>query len=187
MQNSKITVKKSVDKASLSNPKEGTVLTYTFKIANEGTTTLTAISLEDSLTGHGLSEITMNYPDDTKTLLPGQSMSATATYALKDADIKAKKVENLVTAKAKDPGDREIISDKASVTTTILVTVKPTATPTPTGTPSPTPTPSQPKIQTQTVSSPKTGDNTVGIWASVGALIVIPGILFVLIKKRKAA
>ena len=187
MQNSKITVKKSVDKASLSNPKEGTVLTYTFKIANEGTTTLTAISLEDSLTGHGLSEITMNYPDDTKTLLPGQSMSATATYALKDADIKAKKVENLVTAKAKDPGDREIISDKASVTTTILVTVKPTATPTPTGKPSPTPTPSQPKIQTQTVSSPKTGDNTVGIWASVGALVVIPGILFVLIKKRKAA
>ena len=96
-------MKKSVDKASLNNPKEGAVLTYTFSIANEGNTTLRDINLVDSLSGHGLSEIKMNYPDISKELKPGSTMTATATYTLTAADIKAGRVLNSVYVNAKDP------------------------------------------------------------------------------------
>ena len=180
-QNSKITVKKSVDKASLNNPKEGAVLTYTFSIANEGNTTLRDINLVDSLSGHGLSEIKMNYPDISKELKPGSTMTATATYTLTAADIKAGRVLNSVYVNAKDPSRKDVTSEKSEVTTKIIVPVTPTQAPT--KTPSPVPTISQVRYSTQTVTSPKTGDNTAGIVFALIVLAISPVLFTVLIKK----
>lgn len=178
---SKITVKKSVDKSSLNNPKEGTVLTYTFSIANEGGTTLKEITLVDSLSGHGLSEIKMNYPDTSHELKPGSTMTASATYTLTAADIKSGKVLNSSYATSKDPSDRDVTSEKSEVTTKIIVPVTPTQAPT--STPSPVPTTQQARYSTQTVTSPKTGDNTVGIMFAFIILIISPVLLNTLIKK----
>ncbi len=184
MQTSKITVKKSVDKASLNNPKEGTVLTYSFSIANEGGTTLHDITLVDSLTGHGLSEIKMNYPDITHELKPGTTMTATATYALTAADIKAGKVLNSSYVSARDPNRKEVTSQKSEVTTKIIVPVTPTKAPT--KTPSPVPTIQQVRYSTQTVTSPKTGDNTAGIIFALSVLVISPVLFTVLIKKYQS-
>ncbi len=181
VQISKLTVKKSVDKTSLSNPAVGTVLTYSFKITNEGSTTLTDIQLADSLTGHGLSDITYQYPDETKSLLPGKTMTASATYVLTQADINSKKVDNSVIAKGRDPLKKEITSERSSVTTTIISTVKPTASP------SPVPTTSQTRYTTQTVTSPKTGDDAAGIVVSVMVLLVGSLILITRIRRRRSA
>ena len=181
MQTSKITVKKSVDKASLNNPKEGAVLTYTFSIANEGNTTLRDINLVDSLSGHGLSEIKMNYPDISKELKPGSTMTATATYTLTAADIKAGRVLNSVHVNAKDPSRKDVTSEKSEVTTKIIVPVTPTQAPT--KTPSPVPTISQVRYSTQTVTSPKTGDNTAGIVFALIVLAISPVLFTALIKK----
>ena len=185
MQTSKITVKKSVDKVSLNNPKEGAVLTYTFSIANEGGTTLRDITLTDSLAGHGLSEIKMNYPDITHELKPGSTMTATAAYSLTAADIKAGKVLNSVYASARDPYKKDVTSQKSEVTTKIIVPVTPTQAPT--KTPSPVPTIQQVRYSTQTVTSPKTGDNTAGIIFALIVLAVSPVLFTVLIKKYQNA
>ena len=184
-QTSGITVKKSVDKASLNNPKAGTVLTYSFSITNEGGTTLKDITLNDSLTGHGLSEIRMNYPDTSRELKPGCTMTATATYVLTSADIKSGKVLNSVYASAKDPLKKDITSEKSEVTTKIIVPVTPTQAPT--STPSPVPTIQQVRYSTQTVTSPKTGDNTAGIIFALIVLAVSPVLFTVLIKKYQSA
>ena len=182
---SRLTVKKSVDKASLNNPKEGAQLTYTFSIANEGSTTLRDITLVDSLTGHGLSEIRMKYPEASRELLPGTTMSATATYTLTAADIKAGKVLNSVYAIAKDPSKKDVTSEKSSVTTTIIVPVTPTQAPT--KTPTPVPTIQQTRYSTQTVTSPKTGDNTAGIIFALIVLAAAPVLFTVLIKRYQNA
>ena len=181
VQTGKITVKKSVDKASLNNPKEGAVLTYTFSIANDGGTTLRDINLVDSLSGHGLSEIKMNYPDISHDLKPGSTMTASATYTLTAADIKAGRVINSVYVTAKDPSGKEVMSEKSEVTTKIIVPVTPTQAPT--KTPTPVPTISQVRYSTQTVTSPKTGDNTAGIVFAVIVLSISPVLFTVLIKK----
>ena len=183
LQTSKLTVKKSVDKASMNNPKEGAVLTYTFSIANDGGTTLRDINLVDSLSGHGLSEIKMNYPDISHELKPGSTMTASATYTLTAADIKAGRVINSVYVTAKDPSRKEVMSEKSEVTTKIIVPVTPTQAPT--KTPSPIPTISQVRYSTQTVTSPKTGDNTAGIVFAVIVLMISTMFSTVLIKKKK--
>lgn len=182
---SKITVKKSVDKASLNNPREGAVLTYSFSITNEGGTTLRDIALVDSLTGHGLSEIRMKYPDVSNELRPGGTMTATATYTLTAADIKAGKVLNSVYATAKDPSKKEVTSEKSEAATKIIIPATPTQAPT--KTPSPVPTVQQVRYSTQTVTSPKTGDNTVGIIFALITLAVSPVLFTVLIKKYQKA
>lgn len=181
LQTGKITVKKSVDKASLNNPKEGAVLTYTFSIANDGGTTLRDIKLVDSLSGHGLSEIKMNYPDISHELKPGSTMTASATYTLTAADIKAGRVLNSVYVTAKDPSRKELMSEKSEVTTKIIVPVTPTQAPT--KTPSPVPTVQPVRYSTQTVTSPKTGDNSAGIVFALIVLAISPVLFTVLIKK----
>lgn len=184
-QTSKINVKKSADKVSLNNPKEGAVLTYNFTIANEGCTTLKDIKLIDSLSGHGLSEIKMNYPDISQELKPGSTMTASATYALTSADIKAGKVVNSAYVTARDPSKKDVTSKKSEVTTKVIVPVTPTQAPT--NTPSPVPTIQQVRYSTQTVTSPKTGDNTAGIIFALIVLAISPVLFTILIKKYQNA
>jgi hypothetical protein len=82
---------------------------------------------------------------------------------------------------ARDPARKEVTSEKSEVTTKIIVPVTPTQAPT--KTPSPVPTISQVRYSTQTVTSPKTGDNTAGIVFAVIVLMISPVLFTVLIKK----
>ena len=111
-------------------------------------------------------------------------MTASATYSLTAADIKAGKVLNSAYAKAKDPARRDVTSEKSTVTTTIIVPVTPTEAPT--KTPSPIPVTQPVRYSTQTVTSPKTGDNTGGIVFALLILAISPALFTVLIKKYQS-
>jgi hypothetical protein len=112
-------------------------------------------------------------------------MTATATYTLTAADIKAGKVLNSVYATAKDPSKKEVTSEKSEASTKIIIPATPTQAPT--KTPSPVPTVQQVRYSTQTVTSPKTGDNTVGIIFALIILAISPVLFTVLIKKYQKA
>lgn len=79
----------------------GDVITYTLVAANDGTVTLTGVTIDDQL--EGLSELEYAWPGEVGVLLPGESVTATATYALTQADIDAGGVHNAATASAVPP------------------------------------------------------------------------------------
>ena len=85
---------------------------------------------------------------------------------------------------ARDPNRKEVTSQKSEVTTKIIVPVTPTKAPT--KTPSPVPTIQQVRYSTQTVTSPKTGDNTAGIIFALSVLVISPVLFTVLIKKYQS-
>ncbi|MFC4429112.1 DUF7507 domain-containing protein [Citricoccus alkalitolerans] len=95
----------------------GTTVGYDFTVTNTGNVTLTGVSLSDELAG--ISEITFGaWPTDgaAGTLAPGESVTATATYTLTQADVDAGQVDNLVTAAGTPPsGDPVGDEDTATV------------------------------------------------------------------------
>ncbi|WP_181157581.1 LPXTG cell wall anchor domain-containing protein [Microbacterium sp. MYb62] len=70
----------------------GDTIEYTFTATNTGNVTLTDVSISDEL--KGLSEIVYAWPGETGVLAPGESVTATATYALTQADVDAGSVDN---------------------------------------------------------------------------------------------
>ncbi|ROP73589.1 putative repeat protein (TIGR01451 family) [Frigoribacterium sp. PhB107] len=81
----------------------GDVLTYTFTATNSGTQTLTSVAVADPLPG--LSAVSYGtWPSGTPgTLAPGQRVTATATYAVTQADADAGSVVNTATASGRTP------------------------------------------------------------------------------------
>src|SRR5690606_2379404 len=66
----------------------GDAMEYAFTVTNTGNVTLTDVAVSDEL--EGLSEIVYGeWPGAEGTLAPGQSVTATATYDLTQADIDA--------------------------------------------------------------------------------------------------
>ncbi|MCI0157502.1 DUF11 domain-containing protein [Leifsonia shinshuensis] len=98
----------------------GDTVDYTFAARNTGTVTLTNVSIADPLPG--LSALTYAWPGIPGTLQPGETVTATATYALTQADVNAGSVVNTATASGADP-------DGTSVTDEDTATVTPTRTP----------------------------------------------------------
>ncbi len=84
-------------------PKAGDIVTYSFTAKNTGNTTLTGVSIADPL--NGLSTLTYGTWASavTGTLQPGESVTATATYPLKQTDIDAGTVANTATSSATSP------------------------------------------------------------------------------------
>ncbi|OYC97936.1 hypothetical protein CI089_05275 [Microbacterium sp. Yaish 1] len=81
---------------------DGDRISYEFRAANTGDVTLSAVSIADVLPG--LSEITYGaWPGASGVLAPGQSVTATATYALTQADRDAGVVENTATVVGTPP------------------------------------------------------------------------------------
>ena len=70
----------------------GTVITYTFTATNSGNVTLTAVSITDPRAG--LSALTYTWPGTAGRLLPGQVVTATATYTTTAADVTAGTITN---------------------------------------------------------------------------------------------
>ncbi len=90
----------SVLKTSVLNS-NGTI-SYTFKVENTGNVTLTDVALTDNhaaVTGSPIA-----------TLAPGptNAVTLTGTYTVSQADIDAGHVDNLASAKGKDPGDADV-------------------------------------------------------------------------------
>lgn len=110
-----LTVSKAVDRTEIppSSAVPGTVLSYTFTVRNTGTRALKSVSITDSIGSIG--KIT---PAKT-TLAPGEETTATVSYRITAADIKAGRVVNSATASGTNPSGSSVKSGESRVTTTI--------------------------------------------------------------------
>src|SRR5690606_26589065 len=80
----------------------GDEIVYSFVVTNSGDVTLTGVTLSDELVG--LSEITFGtWPGDAGVLAAGESVTASATYVLTQADVDAGQVDNLATTTGTPP------------------------------------------------------------------------------------
>ncbi|KQR36191.1 hypothetical protein ASF80_18575, partial [Microbacterium sp. Leaf159] len=80
----------------------GDTVQYSFRIANTGNVTLSAVALTDPLVG--LSDIEVTWPGAEGVLAPGATADATAEYELTQADVDRGRVDNTVTLTASAPG-----------------------------------------------------------------------------------
>ncbi|PPF91165.1 hypothetical protein C5C05_15885, partial [Clavibacter michiganensis] len=105
-----LTMTKSANPTAVS--KAGETITYSFLFTNTGNTTLTNITVnETSFSGTGeLSPI--DYP--TRTLAPGATTTATATYVVTQADADAGKVDNAAAGAGTPPGDTPVVETPPS-------------------------------------------------------------------------
>jgi len=114
---SAITLTKSADTSKFSTPiTSGDTITYTFVAQNTGNTTLTGVTVTDPL--EGLSKIDLTWPDTNAqgTLLPGQSVTGTATYDIEQTDIDSGHVNNTATTSGSSPTGPVSAMDEADVT-----------------------------------------------------------------------
>ncbi|MFW0776067.1 DUF7507 domain-containing protein, partial [Paenarthrobacter nitroguajacolicus] len=81
--------------------KVGDVITYAFSAKNTGNVTLKNVSITDPLVG--LSALVYTWPGVPGELLPGQTVTAAATYAITQADIDAGHVANSATTTGTPP------------------------------------------------------------------------------------
>jgi len=148
----------------------GDRVTFTYVITNTGAVALSGIMLTDPRPG--LSPIVFGpWPGAAGVLLPGQSVIATATYVLTEADEGTELVENaVVTAVGATPA--QVVTDAAAAAIPLPEPPPATPTPVPTGTgtpPTPEPTP---------VPSPDPGDTGAGVdLPATGATFSVLGIL----------
>ena len=114
-----------------STGRAGDVATFSFTLRNSGNQTLTRAAITDQLSG--LSSISYGtWPSGTAgTLAPGQQVTATATYPLRQGDVDAAQVRNTATATAAAPSGAAVTS--AGVSATVPVTASPSLTTTKTG------------------------------------------------------
>ena len=101
-QKAALTLKKSVDKSKLTGDeaRAGTVLTYSFEIANTGNVTVNEIAIDDELDGIGT--IKMNYPSKAGELAPGEKAAGKTTYKVVQADVNSGYVTNRAKASGKN-------------------------------------------------------------------------------------
>lgn len=96
----------------------GDVVTYNFRVTNTGNVTLTDPTVtETDFSGTGTAPVPV-CPANTS-LLPGQSVTCTAKYAVTQADIDAGSIRNTAKATATPPGTaKPPVSDPSSATVT---------------------------------------------------------------------
>jgi len=84
----------------------GETVTYTFVATNTGNVTLRDVTIVD--VKEGLSELAYTWPGEERVLAPGQSVTATASYVLTQADVDAGEVLNSATAVGTPPGGDDV-------------------------------------------------------------------------------
>ena len=103
--------------ADLQGPaRVGSTVEYTFTAANTGNVTITDVRISDRLPG--LSAITYAWPGEPGVLAPGETVTATASYTLTQADVDRGSVKNTALVTGTDPGGTPV-TDSDSVTVDI--------------------------------------------------------------------
>lgn len=89
----------------------GQTATYTFVVTNTGNVTLSEIVVtEDEFTGSGTPPVIVCPPDEVDALMPGSSVTCTASYVLTQADIDRGSVTNSATAAGTPPSAPRLTS-----------------------------------------------------------------------------
>ncbi|MFT2691471.1 lectin-like domain-containing protein [Clavibacter zhangzhiyongii] len=88
--------------ATLTGTGPGATVAYSFVLRNSGSVPLTGVALTDPLPG--LSSVTYAWPGTAGTLAVGQSVTATAAYTVRQADVDAGQVANTATARGTSAG-----------------------------------------------------------------------------------
>ncbi|MEQ4566698.1 hypothetical protein [Paenarthrobacter sp. CAP02] len=115
--NSGLEFSKTADASGVGDPTHvGDVIIYKFTIKNTGNVPLTGVAVNDPMVG--LSALTYAWPGVAGTLLPGETVTATATYAITQADINAGEVANTATASGRPPVGPPVATPPASVVVT---------------------------------------------------------------------
>ena len=115
----RIALVKSADASQVQTPaKPGDVITFTLVGTNTGTTTLLQVTIADPLSG--LSALAFTWPGPAGTLLPGQSVTATATYQVTKEDLELGRVSNAATITGTPPNGGSVTE-----TSTVDVPVTP--------------------------------------------------------------
>ncbi|WBL19807.1 DUF7507 domain-containing protein [Citricoccus sp. NR2] len=83
----------------------GESVTYSFEATNTGNVTLSEVSISDPL--EGLSELSYSWPGEVGVLAPGESVTASATYVLTQADVDRGWVQNVATAGGTPPNPED--------------------------------------------------------------------------------
>lgn len=179
-----IALTKTADATDIQSPAQaGETIAYTFVITNTGNTTLSAATIADQLTG--LSAIGYTWPGADGALVPGGTATATASYAITNADIAAGQVVNTATDSGTAPGGATVVSDPATATTPLTA-----VTPTPTPTPVPPGPPAPPAPNTSTAGGPlaDTGSNVaISALGVVAALLILTGMGATFARRRRQA
>ncbi|GAB3578108.1 hypothetical protein GCM10027406_13760 [Leifsonia lichenia] len=114
--NSALTLTKSANASGISDQASaGDTITYTFAATNTGSTTLTGVTINDPLTG--LSALRYVWPGAAGTLQPGETVTATADYAITQADIDRGHVANTALATGTPPSGSAVSTAPASTDT----------------------------------------------------------------------
>ncbi|MBV0893890.1 DUF11 domain-containing protein [Microbacterium sp. NC79] len=125
-----ITLMKSASVATTGDPKAGDIVTFTLTATNTGVNALSSVTLVDTL--QGLSTLAPIWPAFT---IPGvlganQQVTATATYALKQADVDAGFIANTAIVSGASPGGALAIAEAStntSLTHSAAITLTKTA------------------------------------------------------------
>ena len=114
-----LTVAKTASRTHIPADEErvGEVIPYSLTVSNTGNVTVSGIELEDELAAKSLK---VDWGGNTgHTLAPGQSVPASASYAISDTDVDRGIVENTAQAVGKAPNGSSVKSNVAKAATTI--------------------------------------------------------------------
>lgn len=114
-----LTVTKTAGRTHIPADEErvGEVIPYSLTVSNTGNVTVSGIELEDALAAKSLK---VDWGGNTgHTLAPGQSVPASASYAISDTDVDRGIVENTAQAGGKAPNGSSVRSNTAKAATTI--------------------------------------------------------------------
>lgn len=114
-----LTVAKTAGRTHIPADEErvGEVIPYSLTVSNTGNVTVSGIELEDALAAKSLK---VDWGGNAgHTLVPGQSVPASASYAISDTDVDRGIVENIAQAVGKAPNGSSVRSNVAKAATTI--------------------------------------------------------------------
>ncbi|MFH5879594.1 hypothetical protein [Arthrobacter sp. NA-172] len=110
---------KAADASKVTSPAQvGQAITYLFSSQNTGNVTLTGVTITDGLAG--LSARAHTWPGTPGTLLPGQTVTASANYWLAQTDLDAGHVKNTATVAGTPPTGTPITPPLGSTDTPLV-------------------------------------------------------------------
>lgn len=164
-----LSLTKTADTSAVTQPAQvGQSITYRFTATNTGDLPLTSVTITDQLPG--LSALSYAWPGTPGTLLPGQVVTATATYQVTGADIVAGHVTNSAIATGTPPSGTPLNTPPASVTVPLTT--------------APPPPPSVEAVAPATAPLARTGSDITPALA-IGGILTLLGVGGILGRRRR--